>query len=194
MSLPGTYHQHERGWMTYPKRGWRRAVFRLPVLLWRLGLHRLTPRTFLLLTTTGRKSGQPRRTMLEYSKLRDRFYLSSGWGARTEWYRNVRADPLVTLQSVRDGTFCGRATVVTDNEELAMLYPHMRQSPVWEEYLASWGIADTVEDFVAKKDRLSVLRVDPVDAPTPPPMDADLRWLWVVVGVAVLASAFVVLR
>lgn len=181
--------------MIYPRRGWRRMMFRLPIHLWRLGLARLCPANFLLLTTTGRKSGLPRRTMVEYSNLDGRFYLASGWAKRTQWYRNIRADPLVTLQTAKEGAVSGRAAVVTDDDEIAKLYVHMRgKSPVWNDYLESWGMEDDVGDFVAKKDRLCILRVDPVNAPTPRPLEADLKWVWPVASVALLAAIWLALR
>lgn len=52
---------------------------------------------FLTLTTTGRRSGQPRRTPLNYAILDGRVYLLSGFGTRADWYRNLVADPRVTL-------------------------------------------------------------------------------------------------
>lgn len=53
---------------------------------------------FLVLTTTGRRSGLPRRTPLNYAILDGRVYLLSGFGHRADWYRNLVADPRVTLE------------------------------------------------------------------------------------------------
>ena len=52
---------------------------------------------FLVLTTTGRRSGLPRRTPLNYAILDGRVYLLSGFGRRADWYRNLTADHRVTL-------------------------------------------------------------------------------------------------
>lgn len=52
---------------------------------------------FLVLTTTGRRSGLPRRTPLNYAILDGRVYLLSGFGRRADWCRNLTADPRVTL-------------------------------------------------------------------------------------------------
>ncbi len=52
---------------------------------------------FLVLTTTGRRSGLPRRTPLNYAILDGRVYLLSGFGRRADWYRNLADDPRVTL-------------------------------------------------------------------------------------------------
>lgn len=180
--------QQEQGWMTYPEQGVRKLLFKLPIYLWRMGLARLTPSNFLLLTTQGRKSALPRRTMLEYSQIGERFYLASGWGARAQWFRNALAAPLVTVQTAHDGTIYGRATRVMEDEELTELYDHMsRTSPFWHRYLASWGIEPTVEDFLAKKERLAVLRVEPADEAQVPALAADLLWLWPLLALAVAA-------
>ena len=52
---------------------------------------------FLTLTTTGRRSGLPRRTPLNYAILDGRVYLLCGFGRDADWYRNLVADPRVTL-------------------------------------------------------------------------------------------------
>lgn len=52
---------------------------------------------FLTLTTTGRRSGRPRRTPLNYAILDGDVYLLAGFGERTDWYRNLSANPQVTL-------------------------------------------------------------------------------------------------
>jgi hypothetical protein len=38
------------------------------------------------------------------------------------------------------------------------------------------------ETFLGEKERFIVLTFDPTDEPTPPPLEADLRWVWPVVG------------
>lgn len=167
--------------MAYP-RGWRRALFRAPIALWRLGLGPLLGRSILILTTTGRRSGRSRRTALEYSIVGGRTYLASGWGLQPDWCKNILADPRVTVQS-SVGPVRGRAVrVVADDETLALYHAARGKSPVWSEYLAALGIEDTPEDYLAKKDRVVAWRVDPTDEPTPPPLPADLVWLWLAVG------------
>lgn len=58
----------EKTWvetMPYPK-GLLKLLFKTPILLYRLGLGVLVGRLFMVMTTTGRKSGQPRRTAIEF--------------------------------------------------------------------------------------------------------------------------------
>jgi len=181
------FRQKESGWMVYPGYGWRKILFKAPLFFWRLGLARLSYPPFLLLTTVGRKSGAPRRTMLEYAYINGHIYISSGWGERAQWYKNVLANPFVTVQTVREGTISGKAVLVADDEEISMLYQYMRgKSPIWTPYLDSWGIKDSLEDFLAKKDRLYILRVEAIQVETPPPLKTDLVWVWPLIAGIVL--------
>jgi len=50
------------------------------------------------LTTTGRRSGLPRRTEIWYLDRGDDLYLLSGNGENADWVRNLRADPQVTVE------------------------------------------------------------------------------------------------
>jgi deazaflavin-dependent oxidoreductase (nitroreductase family) len=52
---------------------------------------------FLTLTTTGRRSGLPHQTPLNYAILNGRIYLLSGFGVHADWYRNLTAEPRVTV-------------------------------------------------------------------------------------------------
>jgi deazaflavin-dependent oxidoreductase (nitroreductase family) len=88
----------------HPPRGLARLVFRLPIWFYRLGLGGLLGARFLMLTHTGRKSGRERKTVLEvvrYDKAKCVFVVASGFGPQSDWYRNIRAKPQVTVQ-------CGR--------------------------------------------------------------------------------------
>ncbi len=75
-------------------------LFKLPVLQYKLGMGWMIGKSFLLLTTTGRKSGKPRYTALEYiyDQEKDRYRIAAGWGGKTDWYRNLLKDPCVTVQ------------------------------------------------------------------------------------------------
>lgn len=169
--------QQESGLMVYPAGGWRRLMFRLPLLVWRSGWGFLLPRNFLILATTGHESGQACYTMVEYSIISGTIYLASGWGAHPQWVRNLEADPNVVVQPVRGGVLRGRVRRVTEAREMATLYEPMQRSLIWESWLESWEIAPTLEDFVARRDRVIVYAMEPTDVPAPPPLKQDLRWV-----------------
>jgi deazaflavin-dependent oxidoreductase (nitroreductase family) len=87
-----------------PPRGLARLGFRLPIWLYRLGLGSLLGTRFLLLEHTGRKSGRIRQTVLEvvrYDPATSTFIVAAGFGTRSDWYQNIRANPRVKVQSGR---------------------------------------------------------------------------------------------
>lgn len=186
-------NQQDSGLMTYPARGWHRWAFRAPIALWRLGLGPLVGQALMLVTTWGRSSGLPRRTVIEYHALAGgpgtgTKYAPSAFGRRSDWYKNVQADPHVTIQTA-DGTEHVLATRVTDDDELARVFRlFKRRNPVmlgW--YLDSLGVAANLADVVAKKERIHWLRFDSTSEPTPPPLPADLTWTWFLVGLGLVA-------
>lgn len=83
-----------------PPTGWRRALLRFPVTLYRWRLDALVSQRILLLRTVGRRTGRVRVTPLEYlhDGATDTYYLMAGWGGRTDWIRNLRADPRVRIR------------------------------------------------------------------------------------------------
>ena len=169
-------------------------LLRMPLLYWRLGLKPLLVRArlfrFLVLTTKGRRSGQARHTMLVHFVLDGRIYIGAGWGERTQWYQNILADPRVTVQA-RGPAFGAVARLITNDEELRRLYSHLREMGprwMWKRSLDSWDIRDEVEDFVAKKDRIPFLRLDPVDECSLPPLRANLVWVWPALAIAAVTA------
>lgn len=71
---------------------------------------------FLTLTTTGRRSGLPRVTPLNYAILDGHVYVLSGFGTRADWYRNLVARPDVVV-GLPGRVVRGTATPVHDAAE-----------------------------------------------------------------------------
>ena len=83
-------------------KGFMRFLARMPIGLYRAGLGRLFGGRFLVLTHTGRVSGLPRQVALEvvrHDKPSDTYYVASGWGEESDWYRNVVKAPQVLVHS-----------------------------------------------------------------------------------------------
>ncbi|MEX1157923.1 MAG: nitroreductase family deazaflavin-dependent oxidoreductase [Thermomicrobiales bacterium] len=77
----------------------RRWLLSAPTRLYRGWLGELFRRRHILkLTTTGWRSGLPRATLVSYLPLNGHYIVFSGWGTRGHWYRNLSADPRVTIQ------------------------------------------------------------------------------------------------
>lgn len=75
-------------------------------------------RVVLLLTTTGRKSGQPRMTPLQYEEVDGDYFVASARGRDADWFRNIAANPNVRVR-VRDREFDAVAEPVTDPRRIA---------------------------------------------------------------------------
>ena len=86
--------------------------------LYALGLGPLVGRLVLLLTTTGRKSGLPRVTALQYEEIEGAIYLGSSRGTRADWFQNLVANPCVSVR-VKSRQFSGQAEPVTDLVRIA---------------------------------------------------------------------------
>jgi deazaflavin-dependent oxidoreductase (nitroreductase family) len=77
-----------------------KLAFKIPTLIYRVGLGRLLGRRFLLLVHRGRKSGLERRAVLEVIKYEadpPAAAVLSGWGERSQWFRNLQAAPPIAV-------------------------------------------------------------------------------------------------
>jgi deazaflavin-dependent oxidoreductase (nitroreductase family) len=95
-----------------------RKIKHPPQIAYALGLGRLIGRLVLLLTTTGRKSGLPRVTPLQYEEIDGVFYIGSARGQKADWYKNLLVNPRVQLR-VKNRRFAGLAETSTDPERIA---------------------------------------------------------------------------
>jgi deazaflavin-dependent oxidoreductase (nitroreductase family) len=57
----------------------------------------LKSRCVMLLTTRGRRTGRPRTNGVSFMPLDDHYVTFSGWGVRSDWYRNVVTNPEVFI-------------------------------------------------------------------------------------------------
>jgi len=87
-------------------------------LLYRRFLYRLAGKGVLLLTTRGRKTGNPHTIGLQYELIDGSYYVGSAGGDRSDWYRNLLADPCVTVE-VGTHPFKAKAEPVNDPERIA---------------------------------------------------------------------------
>lgn len=167
----------------YPDTSPARLVHRAPMLLWRLGLGRIEGD--VVLTTTGRKSGLPRRIVIGPSRIDGRQYLWDPDGDRAHWYRNLLADPIATIQDA-GGTWTARAVHPTDHDEAVALYADLERGigRRFHAYLADLGVEDSPEGFARAIERIHVVRLDPVDEPGPSALALDLTWVWPVAATA----------
>ena len=94
--------------------------------------------TTLLLTTTGRRSGQARTTPLIYGRDGDRFVVVASRGGAPQhpaWYENLAARPEVTVQVMAD-RFTARARTASAPERAALWKTMAAIWPPYDEYQA----------------------------------------------------------
>ena len=68
-----------------------------------------------LLETTGRKSGQPRRTPLDGSRVGDQFWFVSEFGENSQYVKNIEANPTVRVR-LRGRWHNGTARLMPDDD------------------------------------------------------------------------------
>jgi len=81
--------------------GWKKYLWRAPIIMYRWGLGPLLGNRFLLLNHVGRKSGMIRQAVLEIDAYdaREKVYLiASGFGKKSDWYRNLHKTPEASIQ------------------------------------------------------------------------------------------------
>ncbi|NWG17991.1 MAG: nitroreductase family deazaflavin-dependent oxidoreductase [Chloroflexi bacterium] len=171
----------------YPSGALMKYLFKLPILFYRMGLGPLVGQMFMVMTTTGRKSGLPRRTAIEFHQYNGRKYVMIGW-QDSDWYKNIQANPYITIQTA-SGTERVYARRLTEDAEYAEAWDFAESSPFMQVVMRLTGTSLTRESFLAQKDRFGLMTFDPTDRPTPPPLENDLAWVWWGIGGLVLAAA-----
>ena len=92
--------------------------------------------TVAILTTTGRKSGEPRKTPLIYSKTNGDYMVVASKGGSDEpptWYLNLKEEPEVTFQ-VKGDRFKARARDATPEEKPELWKRMTSQWPDYDAY------------------------------------------------------------
>ena len=101
---------------------------------------------FLLLNHTGRKSGLSRKVVLEvvnYDAENNIYYVSSGFGSKSDWYRNILAQPENSIQ-VGNKTHKIAAKQLNIEESGALMKIYAKNYPTAAKYIAK-GIGYEVD-------------------------------------------------
>lgn len=111
----------------------------------------------LLLTTVGRRSGEPQQLPLFYGEVPGGYAIVASKGgapSHPAWYLNLRAHPVVEVQ-VRARRFKARARVAEGDERAA----------IWSQMLEVWPFYD---DYQASTEReIPVVVLEPIEATAP---------------------------
>lgn len=168
-----------------------RYLNRFMVVMFRLGLGwwlqpwpRITGQ-ILVLTHQGRKSGLTRRTPLNFAVVDGDLYVLAGFGAISDWYRNVKADPAVEVW-MPDGWWAGVAEEASDHPDRLRV---LRQVIIGSGFAAyAFGVSprlpdDRLAEITAKYRLVRIRRTEARSGPGGP---GDLAWVWPLATVLLL--------
>jgi deazaflavin-dependent oxidoreductase (nitroreductase family) len=135
-----------------------RVLNRFMVLMWKLGMGRMInfwPAVIgriMVIKHVGRKSGKVRFAPVNYAPIEGEIYCMSGFGAGSDWYRNIMANPSVELW-LPEGKFPVTAEDVSDSPKRLFL---LRQVIIASGFAAPlFGISPKISD-----EELSALATD----------------------------------
>lgn len=139
--------------------GFLRWFMRAPIVLFRLRLGWLLTGHFLMITTTGRKSGLPRYAIIEVIK-RDKasgaYIVVSGWGTKSDWYQNILKTPQVRVD-VGFRRFQAQAGIVDLEAAADFLADYARRFPIPFRQLAKVLTGESVTGTPEECARLALM-------------------------------------
>jgi deazaflavin-dependent oxidoreductase (nitroreductase family) len=132
------YFNHFMLWMWHL--GWGKMINFWPAVVGRI----------MVITTTGRKSGQPRQTPVNYAVIEGDVFCIAGFGPGSDWYRNICSSPDVDIW-LPDGKWHARAE---DVSPIADHLPWLRQVLIDGGFAA---FAAGINPYRIKDEQLAVL-------------------------------------
>lgn len=146
--------------------GLRRLLFRLPIPLYRAHLGWLLGHRFVLINHVGRRTGRPRRVVVEVvarEPVTGTVTVASGFGPGADWYRNLLARPDVSIQ-VGARRARVRAVPLTAEQGGAVMVTyarrHGRAARVLSRYLG-FVVNGGADDYRAVGQKVPFVRFEP---------------------------------
>jgi len=114
-------------------------------------LPQLAKEEYCYLTTKGRKTGKPHEIEIWFSVVDNTVYLLSGGGGESDWVKNLRANPEVTLR-IGKYIFTATARIVQNIQEESTVRPLMAAK--YQEWTEGRELSEWARDAL-------VLGIDP---------------------------------
>jgi deazaflavin-dependent oxidoreductase (nitroreductase family) len=167
------------------------GLFRLG-LGWAVNIWPAVGGRIMVITHTGRKSGLPRRTPVNYAPIEGDLYCTAGFGSISDWYRNILANPRVEIWLPR-GWWRGVVEDISqDPRRISLLREVIIASGVVGPMMGvnPPKMSDAEFDRVTSSYRL--LRVRLRERLSGPGGPGDLAWVWL--PLALIVALFVFMR
>ena len=151
-----------------PPSGLLKFFFKVPLYVHKMGLggwEKLIGAEWMLIATTGRKTGKRREAMvdvMDHDKSTDTYYIEAAYGARADWYRNIQSNPVFEAQVGRR-KFHARAAPLSSADTGEMLVQFFRRKPAYtRSVMAMVGMKFKDEDELrALGSTLTLLAIHP---------------------------------
>jgi deazaflavin-dependent oxidoreductase (nitroreductase family) len=146
--------------------GLRRALFRLPLGLYRAHLGVVLGHRFVLINHVGRTTGRPRQVVVEIvdrDPATGAVTAASGFGPKSDWYRNLLAHPDVTIQTGRRRRSV-RAVALSEVEAADAMAGYARRHPRAARALSrfmGFGVDGSEADYRAVGREIPMVRFVP---------------------------------
>ena len=167
-----------------------KGMNRWMLLIWRTGLGRwaeVWPAGFgrlMVIEHVGRKSGTRYRAPVNFTRCGPDLYCLAGFGPRTDWYRNVLADPEIAVW-LPDGRWTATAAEASESDDRL---PLMRKVLIDSGFASrAIGLDPRVADDETLAEATStyrLLRITPRDREDTADGPGDLAWIWWPLGLA----------
>lgn len=174
-----------------------KAFNRFMILLWRLGLGswvNFWPAVggrIMVLVHVGRKTGLARRTPLNYAEIDGVIYCTAGFGAISDWHKNILAHDEVEIW-LPDGWWSGVAADVSDSPSRGPLLREVLVQSGFAAYAAGIRPRTMGDDELAQRTRgYRLVRIERRLARTNPDGPGDLSWVWPFVTLLLLVTLLV---
>ena len=146
---------------------WRLMRVMRPWVMFWAGRLPLLAGILLVLETTGRVSGRPRRTPLQYEWIDGVYFLGAARGVRSDWYRNLQKHAEVRIRIGRTWIACKAAPLNQLEDKIAFLQTRLERHPrMVARMLRYHGATAAIQpgDLLRAAEEIAVVSVTPVQS------------------------------
>jgi deazaflavin-dependent oxidoreductase (nitroreductase family) len=128
-------------------------IFKMPLILYRLGLGWMLGKRFMLLTHVGRRSGKVYRSVLavlRYDEKTGEISAISAWSG-SNWYRNIQVTPALAVETGSIRYTSPRQRSLSPEEIAALFIEYRRQHPIFMRMVAripGWKVDSSYDEFL----------------------------------------------